>query len=46
MLRSMYRNYNTYKIEALTKELQCAICLNEIDDCGMTKCGHVFCKVY
>jgi hypothetical protein len=28
----------------LELEFQCTVCLNPIDDCYITRCGHVYCK--
>ena len=30
--------------DKLEHEFQCTICLNPINDCYITRCGHVYCK--
>lgn len=31
-------------LRELEKEFLCNVCFNEIEDCYITRCGHVHCK--
>lgn len=31
-------------LRTLEKEFLCNICFNEIDDCYITRCGHIYCR--
>ncbi|KAM3135259.1 hypothetical protein pb186bvf_012724 [Paramecium bursaria] len=39
----MYQFQYCYQAEHIVKQLQCAICLNEVEKPALTKCGHSFC---
>lgn len=34
-----------FQAEVLLNEYNCLVCFSQVEDCYITKCGHLFCKV-